>query len=495
MKRRLKTGGRIALILSSQKFWWVVFGLFLLQAIWLACFAAYPMAFDERYHFGLIQLHAHQWMPFFTSQPPTGAYGAVLRDPSYLYHWLMSFPYRFIQMFTHDLTIQVILLRLINVALFAGALVLFRRLLRRLGLSAAFTHVSLLAFVLIPTVPFLAATINYDNLIMVIVPWTILLTLDVIQRFDEGHMPLARLCVLSCVLLLGCLIKYPFLPVAVVVVLFLFWRAWRLKLLRPKVWHSAWHGIYTLAVWQRVLLVVLLVVSLGLFTERYGINVIKYHELTPKCGRVIGQELCQEYGPWERDYANAAAKPSGFRPSVIAYVPTWADGMWYRLFFAIGPEPAYETRPPLFLVGLTGGFVAVILGLGILLKWRSMFAGHPERVLLLVTIFGYGVALFADNYVSYASTAQPVAINGRYWIPFLPLFFALGALAWRKVLVDAYIVKVSAAMLVVAVLLLQGGGTMSYIIRSNDSWFWPNTTIRRINGDVRSTVSPFIIEK
>ena len=83
--RILGVSERLARIFASQVFWYAVFALFIVQAAWLACSAAYPMAFDEQYHFGLIQLHAHQWLPFFTSQPPTGAYGAAVRDPSYLW--------------------------------------------------------------------------------------------------------------------------------------------------------------------------------------------------------------------------------------------------------------------------------------------------------------------------------------------------------------------------------------------------------------------------
>ncbi|MGI0134888.1 MAG: hypothetical protein ACREBW_08030, partial [Candidatus Micrarchaeaceae archaeon] len=84
------------------------------------------MAFDENFHFGLIQLHADQWLPFFTHQPANAdAYGAIARDPSYLYHFLMSIPYRLIRLITPNTTAQIIALRLINIALFTSGFVLF----------------------------------------------------------------------------------------------------------------------------------------------------------------------------------------------------------------------------------------------------------------------------------------------------------------------------------------------------------------------------------
>ncbi len=481
--------------MANRAFWYFVFGLFVVQAVWFALSAAYPMAFDERYHFGLIQLHAQHWLPFFTSQPPTGTYGAVVRDPSYLYHWLMSLPYRGISLFTHSQTTQVVVLRLINVALFAYALILFRRVLRRLGVSTALTHVSLLAFTLVPVVPFLAATINYDNLLMVVVPWTALLTLDVLAAVRERRVPLARLSMVLCVLLLGSLVKYPFLPVMVVVTLFLLWQAWRQRLFAAVAWREAWVDVRKLSFLRQALLVLLLVTAAGLFAERYAINMVRYHTPVPKCDQVISQVECMEYGPWDRDYALAQFKPADFHPNPVGYAQSWFYGMWYRLFFAIGPEPVYDTRAPLFVIGRAAVAIAMLLVVGAAARFRWLFAGHPERLLLLLILLGYGLALFADGFAEYVHTAAPVAINGRYWVPFLPLFFALSGLAWANILRRRPFIKTGVAVLVLVVFLLQGGGTMTYIVRSRDSWYWPDVTVRRLNSSIRTSVSPLIFGK
>jgi hypothetical protein len=140
--RLISLGSLLVRILASKVSWRLILSLFIIESLWLAFSAQYPMAFDEQFHFGLIQLHAKQWLPFFTSQPATGAYGPVVRDPSYLYHWLLSFPYRGISIFTHDQTIQIICLRIINIALFTGSIFLYRRLYRRLRLPEAFINFS-----------------------------------------------------------------------------------------------------------------------------------------------------------------------------------------------------------------------------------------------------------------------------------------------------------------------------------------------------------------
>jgi len=479
--------------LASRLCWALICALFVIESLWLACSVVYPMAFDEQFHFGLIQLHAQQILPFFTSQPPTGAYGAVARDPSYLYHWLMSLPYRGILLFTHDQTIQVIGLRCINVALFGAGLVLYRRLMRRMGLSAAFTHSALLLFILVPTVPFLAATINYDNLIVLIVPWITLLALDVLAAFHKRQIPLARLLVLLSVLLLGSIVKYAILPVLAIVCTFLAILAWKYRLMTHVTWSLALKQLRTMQLVKRLLLIMLLVVSLGLFGERYLINIVRYHTPVPACEQVMSKQLCSQYAPSSRDYTYEAAKTSVFRPNIAMYTGTWLHGMWYRLFFAI--SFTYENYPPLFTISRAAIGVVVLIGIGVAFRVRLIFAGHPERLLILLVILGYGLTLYLDNYAEYVETGVGVAINGRYWIPFLPFIGLLGGFAWSDILRRLPAAKTSVAAIVLVVFLLQGGGAMTFIVRSNDDWYWPNETVRRLNRDVRAMVSPMIIGK
>src|SRR5262245_25799525 len=109
----------IKALLSSRRLTYVILGFFVFEALWVAFSAVYPMAFDEDFHLGIIKIYSHQWLPFLSDNAVnTGQFGALSRDPSYLYHWLMSFPFRLVQLFTDSQTAQVIVLRLINIALF-----------------------------------------------------------------------------------------------------------------------------------------------------------------------------------------------------------------------------------------------------------------------------------------------------------------------------------------------------------------------------------------
>src|SRR5260221_3428494 len=223
--------------LRSERFFYVIIALLGLQAVWFALSARYPMAFDENFHFGLIQLHTNQWLPFFTNQPAhADIYGPVARDPSYLYHFLLSVPYRLITLFTYNQAVQVIILRFINIALALGAVILARRVLFRLGISRALSHASLLLFALVPIVPFLFAHINYDNLFFLVLIWTLLLTFDWLDALKRHQVSLSQTITLLSLLALGCLVKYPFLPVAVAIAVVMAWRLFKVRGSLPKIW-------------------------------------------------------------------------------------------------------------------------------------------------------------------------------------------------------------------------------------------------------------------
>jgi hypothetical protein len=493
MKRKFSAAAAsVRRFLASRLFWRLVLGLFTLEALWFVCSALFPMAFDENYHFGLIKLHAQQWLPFFTTQPDgTSMYGAIARDPSYLYHWLMSFPYRVVSQFTDNQTLQVIVLRLINVAMFVGGLVLYRRIVRKLGASEALTNSLFLALILLPSVPFLAATINYDNLFFVAIAATVLLALKLLDGFEQKRVDASTVLVLSIVLLLASLTKYPYLPVFAVTVVYLAVRLWRSQLLGKSGWQSFTRSFSSLSVWRRWMLVLLCLLSLGLFVERYGVNLITYHNPIPRCDAVMSQAECMHYGPYARDQHNQQTIPADFHANIAVYGWEWLWGMWYRLYFTL--SDTYATAPPLLVFAWTGVVCAVALGIGIALRFRALFSGHRARQFVLYVTLGYILVLFGDGFRAYVQTGQPVAINGRYLIPFLPFILAFGGLAWSQLLRRRPNLKVAVATVILGVMLLQGGGAMTFIIRSSDEWLWPNATVRTVNRTVRNLAWPFIL--
>lgn len=163
---------KIINILESRTFFWVVVALFVAQATWLAVSASYPMIYDEYYHSGFIDIYSKHILPFINSQTPeqTVIYGDITRVPSYLFHYLLSFPYRIVGFFTDSFYIKIVSLRLINVAFVALGLIFFRKLLLQARLKKSIIHVALFCVVMLPIFPYVAAHVNYDNLLFLLTP-------------------------------------------------------------------------------------------------------------------------------------------------------------------------------------------------------------------------------------------------------------------------------------------------------------------------------------
>jgi len=455
----------------------------------------YPMAFDEDFHLGIIRLYAHHLSPFWGGQP-AGAdmYGAVARDPSYLYQYLMSFPYRLISAFTANQTAQVLVLRALNIALFACSLPLYRRLLRKTGASLAAVNLSLLIFVLIPVVPLLAAQINYDNLFIPLTGLTLLLTVGIVEELRlYRRLDTARLAWLLIICLLTSLVKYAFLPIFMIIGAYIIFHCWQAFPSKRKFLYSLGFGATFISRRARWLLLICLVLASGLFIERYGINMVRYHTPIPACDKVLDTQQCSAYGPWIRDY-NFAINKIDEAHNPFVYSGDWLQGMWLRLFFAVdGPATQFQTRGPL-IVPAIGAIVATVSSAALLIVYgRRLLRRHNARaiVFFVVVSFGYIGLLFIDEYQAYVRTGQPVAINGRYLLPVLPLLFLLTCLAYQQLLRRKPLLKLAAASVAVLVM-IWGGGALTYILRSNPSWYWPNSTVRRANYLVQESIGPVV---
>lgn len=487
---------KLIAFIGSRSCFVAIMAVFVLEAAWVALSGRYPMAFDENFHLGIIRLYAHHLSPFWQVQP-SGAdvFGAVFRDPSYLYHYLMSFPYRFISLFTQDQTIQVIWLRFINIALFTASLPLYRRLLLKTGASKTIVQACLAIFILIPIAPLLAAQINYDNLLLPAAALTLLLAVNVSEELRlYKRINLCRLLQLTIVGLLTCLVKYAFLPILLVIAIFLAIRLRQTYSKSGKFWLSLGFGWTLMTKTSRWALVILVLLSIGLFTERYGLNTLRYHKPIPDCSKVLSAKQCSAYGPWVRDHQLEVHKPANATKSPLVFSADWFYGMWLRSFFAVdGPASNFATKGPLILPGIGAIAFAASAALVTLIYSRRLWKIYNSQVLWLFigAMAGYVGILWLDGYQSFLQTGQAVAINGRYLLPILPLLLLLLVLGPNELLK-----RQQAAKLVLAIAALicmaWGGGTLTYILRSNDSWYWPNQTVQGTNRAVRNAIGPAV---
>lgn len=475
---------KLTKFLASRTFFYVIVGFFVFETLWFVFSAVYPMAFDEEFHLGIIQIYANQWSPFLSEQP-VGAekYGALVHDPSYFYHYAMSFPYRIIELFTQSETIQVIILRLMNVAMFVWGLTLYRKVMLRAKASPALAHTALALFVLIPIVPQLAAHINYDNTFMFLVPLLVLGMFSLIEGLAKRQLNMRAFLIVASLCLLMSIIKYAALPFVLAAVLFFAFYVWlKFKGHGRELWPAAKKGFAALSKTSKYVLTGGFLLLLGLFSQRYVVNVVQYKTPVPDCGQVLTVEECSKYGPWGRDHFYAQTKDPAFEANPVSFMGTWLRGMWHRLFFAVsGPKTFYDNYRELPVPSQTAVVLAVVGTLTIIIWWAPIFRGSPFLAFCMTFILVYVATLWLNGYSDYDRLGRAVAINGRYLLPILPLLAIIMGKGISLALKEAKRANLRPYLATLAIVLfLHGGGVFTFIIRSDDSWLWPNQAVVNI---------------
>lgn len=476
---------RMLAALRSRVTFYVILAIFTLQSLWIALSARYPMAFDEHFHYGVIKLHSQTWLPFFKTVPAEAStFGAIGRDPSFLFHYLMSFPYRLIALLTDSLAWQVIIMRCMNIGMVVVGLLIFRKLLLRLGLDSLRANIVIGFFTLIPILPLMAAQVSYDNLVFLLSAVVLLLAAVFLQRHRaNGRIDVSTLTWLLITCLFASMVKYAFLPVFFAVVLCLavvVIRNWQQTLQAYKRWWSAE------ALRVKVLIFGMLLVGMGLFAGSYGINLIRYHSPVPRCDTVLSVEACAAYAPWNRDYVAAQTYAGSSLSDIPPYIVNWFRQMMHETFFEVtslyeGNTVVYYVTQPLPILYVTAWVLAIIGTLALLFNYKLIWQ-NPVYRLMFVVLFIYCLALFKTNFVAFWKTGVPVAIHGRYLLPIILPIIAIAVVCVGRLLSrlsaragwsPSIVQRLKFGSLVLVFLLcLQGGGLISFIISSNDGWIW-----------------------
>ncbi len=500
MKRLLKSYiDRLSSVLSSGYFFVVVVFVLFIQSLWLTLTAIYPLPFDEYFHFGIIKIYAGQWSPIIANQMPDASpLGDITRQPSYLYHYIMSFPYRVINLFSNDQTFMIISLRIINVIMVCLALILFRRLLISWGLSKRLVHFVLAIFVLTPIVPFLAAHINYDNLVLVLAP---LLFIFATRLINNSKKVMFNLITLMTIGMAASLVKVYFLPIFAVTFLYVFViLVQRHGKKIASVFNNSWKNMHK-GIGLVCLLLIFSVISV-LFIERSGVNLIRYKTIEPDCAQVQTEKICSQYMPWQRNKNNELNKPTDLEyGNIVSYGQHWVSKMT-RGYFAIfshtptkvvspaEPFGPIVLRPLLPIPIVLGSLIFATSAAVVFVKSKKMWGSRYLRYSMILCS-SYLAILFVFNYLSYQSIGAAQAIQARYTYPILILIFALIATAFSFAISSRRIKTGLAFVIVVAY--LQGGGILGYLIRSDSSWYWQENTVIQINQSTQGILKRIII--
>lgn len=455
--------------LGSGRMFVLALAVFVLETGWLAFTSRFPMAYDEAYHFGLIRLFAHRANPFITSQTPdTYRFGPLIHSPPFIYHYLLSFVYRLMDLFAFSTEAKVICLRLLNVALAMAGLIVIRKILRLLRMSDALANLLILVTALTPMMTVVSSQINYDNMLIPAVALCVYQTILFLRQLEKNIFDVRRLLILLALCLFSSLIKFAFLPIFAAVVALLAWniaRRWRADSKGFKA--SARKNFAAMSGRTRAALITLCILGALLFSWFYLINLVQYHNPVPRCTQVFSIDKCAHYPPWDYLYKIQTyyqAHPSPYHLNPARYTVWWLTANTVQLYGTQIPiEGSLHTSATYVLIVLligTTAFVCTVVNI------RKIFREHPGLAVLMIVSLTYLVCLWARNYDDYLRIGLPSAIHGRYWLPVLPYLYALLALGLNQALKGRgrYVAGMKAGLaLVVIGTFLYFGGFQQYI--------------------------------
>ncbi|WP_168203912.1 DUF2142 domain-containing protein [Humibacter ginsenosidimutans] len=447
--------------------WWcfgIIVGVFALSATLLAVAGADHFLYDEDYHFGIVQVYTHQWLPFIDQGNKYKGLGDISRTGSYLYHYIVSFPVRLVQALGGDARAQLVVARLCSVAFLSASFIWFRSLIIELGASKAIANVSLAVFAAVPITSAVAATVNYDSLTIL---FTALFLWQAVRIWKAAELRFPDLLAIAAVGCFGSLTKYTFLPVfvgtAVLLLIVLIIRT------RRRTVRFSWgYGTPRFWIWGAAALI-----GVALFVERYVVNLLLFRSPQPDCAKLHPVSFCLSYGPWGRNYALehqfSGASPSPGR--VLYYLfQDWIPGnLWSLRYVGTSTHATLGSAATAALIDLAAAITIFLLAIGIgwLLRRRGMLVPF-------VAVAVYVAALFAVNLSDFDKMNVPVGVQGRYLLPFLPLAICCAGMVLARALDALYARPATLKVIVVIALVIamtQGAGALTYFASADDAWY------------------------
>lgn len=470
--------------MGSTAFFVFSLGLFVFHALWVA-FSSNLLPYDEYYHIATIKQYALQWSPFISSQPTEGIfYGDITRLHSYLYHYLMSFPYRFFEQFTQNEDVLLVLLRILNIAMVVGGVVLFRRLFITAGISKRLIHAAVAFFVMTPFVVMLSAQNNYDNLMFLLVPVFFHCAYNIVKK---SRLEVLDLLYFTSLGMLITLVKHGFALILLITAIFVLSQLLLHK--RKDVLKNIATSVRQAKKSLLIIAAVLLVVSGGLFIERHGINLYRYGTINVSCIELQSQSVCENYSPWRRNNNIKNNPPQDERyGNPVSFAQHWVATIMSGLYaiFANIPKPLTEPDPyghyvfrPLLPLPVHIAYVVVVLSIVAVIKMRKkVMENQLLKMFLFISVLTLS-ALFLFNYRTYLNLGRAYALQVRYALPILLPMMVLCAWALNQLFITARYKK--QVVVIVLMLYMIGGGAVGWIIRSDSSWYLKNDLVLQVN--------------
>jgi len=484
-------------VVSKSWFFTATLTLFVFNSLWLVL-SSNLLPYDEYYHVGIIRFYAQQWSPFINQQPPEmSLYGDITRLSAYLYHYLMSFPYRFFDLFTDSESLIIIGMRLLNVAMVVMGILLFRRLFMQAKVSKPIINVVTLMFIATPIVPVLAAQNNYDNAMFMLTPVVLLLA----YRSITNKVSARTLLYLGTVGMITTLVKFNFIVIFGAVAGYVGFVLLYRDGLRV---FTALKNSFVLSKRASIIALVAFVFVLGLFFERTGVNLIRYKQVKVDCAKVQSVEVCSQYSPWRRNQNALTKMPDEpLYGGAVTFTHHWATTImrgYFAIFANIVPDDANVPDPyghyvfkKLLPLPIIIGYVLLLAGLGALaFRFKKQWEGSLLTRLTLATSIVLITSLWVFNYTFYLKYGRAYAIQARYIIPLVMPLMVLLTSSLVRVTRDTNLRWARYLLLSLGMLYVVSGGVVGWIIKSNDNWYWDNQVVLQVNRTAKSVLKTII---
>lgn len=448
-----------SVISSPTAYRWII-ALFVLQAVFSAVVIAPSTPKDgiggkyvERNENGVVpDGHRHLGAIYYYAERPVLAgpvisdmadddlwMGDLVRFPSYLYYYALSFPVRVAMALHASDTAIIYVVRLIGLAIGVLALLVFRRITRLVTGSLAVQNISLLALSLTGSFVWLAAAENYDVPALLLWFAFLYVSMSLFIKKDAKYLYL-----MATWFFLLAVTKYTYIPFAGLfglIAVGLYAKnngaskpGQLTHLMRIDI--KSWLG--TLQKWQIALGVVLLIISAGLFTERIIGNLATYQSFNPSCKELHSHEACMKFGVYARNYnqkqrlASGTVDPIEYVP-VVGYPAYWVLRYFDSMYVYMGHIyiPHYS-----FLIELAGIFAAIIGVLMLIfakIKHIRIVKGQPEFYLLAVVggLIGAQFLFNLNTILNYGG--QTYAHQGRYLLSVVGFAYLLYFIIFKRV--------------------------------------------------------------
>lgn len=387
-------------------------GWYLVQTIFFATHIEYGIPPDERFHVTYAELYS-QKIGFPLQNTPTTLWLGPISTQPYFYHFTMGMLLRIKHLFfvADSQWSDVLFLRFVSI--FTGILLLFLSYKfcvkltenKSIALLLLFIESNLLMWI------FLNSVVSYDNFVNL---FSLLLSYQFLKFYNRrGSLPSKGIKLFFLVLLVGCLTKISFLPVA-----FFFFMS-LLFLYRKRI-KDVIKAVINVKDVVDALLVIFLVLFGVLNIKLWGGNILKYYAINPACEKVLSKEECLKWPIYARnEKLLQTLSQRTLEMNLGKYAIFWAGRMISKIT-GIMAHKSY-TLPIYALV--IYAFVFFIL-----FSYSLFYLPYLMRTLprigpfILLTVF-YFVVIFVKNYLTYLKLRFPlVALQGRYLFPVFPCF-------------------------------------------------------------------------